>query len=382
MAALAALLALGGCLVLAPGPSAPPPRPAPASRAAARLAPPRMQLMRGVLHCHSRWSHDSPGRPERIVAAARRVGLDFVALTDHARHRPGLVLAAARGWRDGVLLLAGVELRAAGASALGIDVNLPLPPRGGRDRAEPFERLRATGALVLLGHAESFRAWKDWETIAPSVDGLEIANLHAMALAAPRWRVGLEALALPPRAFFRRLVARLPQRVLDRWDALGSRRPLPGWGGADPHENIRLLGARGGVVVPYEQAFRAVCNYVWVRERSAEALREGLAHGRGWVAFEFAASAADFRCAVLDETRGFCAGPGETIRWRAGLVLEARAPGADELRLLCDGTLRVRARTSVRLPLDRPGVWRVEAWREGVRWVIANPVYVRGSSGR
>ncbi|GIW71899.1 MAG: hypothetical protein KatS3mg102_1441 [Planctomycetota bacterium] len=120
--------------------------------------------MRGVVHCHSRWSHDSDGELEGIVQAAQAAALDFVVLTDH--YTDAGPLETPRGWYDGVLVLTGAELRAGGGSVLALDLNLPLRPRapsGARTPQDALDRVRAAGALALIGHAERFRAWDEVE---------------------------------------------------------------------------------------------------------------------------------------------------------------------------------------------------------------------------
>ena len=63
-----ALLAAGGCLVKAPG----------------RQGPGSGRWYKGMLHCHSYWS-DGRAFPEQAVDAYRRLGYDFMSLTDHNR---------------------------------------------------------------------------------------------------------------------------------------------------------------------------------------------------------------------------------------------------------------------------------------------------------
>ncbi len=364
-----------GCVLL-PGAQRPaPPFPdAPAlAPDGARLLPAGHLLLHGAIHCHTRWSHDASGRAFEIARAAARVGLDFVCTTDH--WRPGVARAGARGRVGDVIVLHGVELRASGGSVLGIDVNLPLAARARpKTAADPFERVRRAGALALIGHAEGFRAWPEGLRLA---SGLEVANLHAMALARPRLAVFAAALTLPPNAFLRWLVRARSPAVLAHWDRIGRARRLPGWGGADAHANIRLFGERGGVVISYAQAFRAVSNYVIARGRSADAIREALAEGRGWVAFESLGCAGAFRFALTDAHGRLLACPGAATPWRPGLYLEAICPGGAELRVLRDGRPLAHARGRIRLPVRSPGVYRVEAWLGRDPFVFANPLYVR-----
>jgi hypothetical protein len=38
---------------------------------------------RGIIHCHSKYSHDSQGTYEEILAAAKAAKVDFICMTDH-----------------------------------------------------------------------------------------------------------------------------------------------------------------------------------------------------------------------------------------------------------------------------------------------------------
>jgi hypothetical protein len=38
---------------------------------------------RGIIHCHSKYSHDSKGTYEEILAAAKAAKVDFICMTDH-----------------------------------------------------------------------------------------------------------------------------------------------------------------------------------------------------------------------------------------------------------------------------------------------------------
>src|SRR5689334_12664359 len=43
----------------------------------------QLNTYRGALHSHSFWSHDSEGTLADIIPAAKKVGIDFIFLTDH-----------------------------------------------------------------------------------------------------------------------------------------------------------------------------------------------------------------------------------------------------------------------------------------------------------
>ncbi|GIW71900.1 MAG: hypothetical protein KatS3mg102_1442 [Planctomycetota bacterium] len=204
-----------------------------------------------------------------------------------------------------------------------------------------------------------------------------------MALTAPRLGTLLSALLLPPGAVLRRLVRQLPRPVLARWDALGRTRRVPGWGGADAHDNLRLPGPRGGLpLLSYHDSFRAVLNVLLVRERSAEGVREALAAGRGWVAFELSGRSEGFRFALFEAGPGgaWLADMGAELRWRPGLELRAAAPGGAQLVLLRDGRPLARARGRLVARPPGPGVYRIEAYLGAEPFILSNAIYLRSGA--
>jgi hypothetical protein len=42
-----------------------------------------LREFRGIIHCHSLFSHDSKGTYEEILAAAKAAKIDFICMTDH-----------------------------------------------------------------------------------------------------------------------------------------------------------------------------------------------------------------------------------------------------------------------------------------------------------
>jgi len=61
----------------------------------------------GVLHVHSRYSHDGRGTIEEIAAAAARAGARVAFLTDHNTLAP--LLEGKEGWYGSTLVLVGAE---------------------------------------------------------------------------------------------------------------------------------------------------------------------------------------------------------------------------------------------------------------------------------
>jgi hypothetical protein len=302
--------------------------------------------LRGALHVHTRASHDSPGRIEAAVAAARSAGIRWIALTEHTR--PGML--GPYGEMDGVTVLPGFEASAAGGSLLSIGV-AERPPT--KDPAELVRWNHAAGGVAYVGHFERSDL-KDPETYARAApDGVEIVNLHANTGARRGslvWRV-----PLLPSALALRTLLFAPEANLTSWEALPG--PPPIVGGVDAHAKFRLLGPGGGTVDRYRDVFRLLTTHVLARDASAASILDALRSGRTYVALE---------------------GIGRVDRFRfepvgGGFLLEA--PEEARLTLHCDGgrPVTTKARSAVLAPPPGAKSCRAEARRDDRVWVLTSP---------
>jgi len=302
--------------------------------------------LRGVVHVHTRGSHDSPGTIDEVVAAARSAGVVWVAITEHTL--PGEL--GAHGVIDGVTVIPGFEMSTAGASLLALGVS-ERPPAT-KDPAALVRFTHAAGGIAVVGHFEHSRldTPEAWRAAAP--DAVELVNLHAnsnQARASLGWRVPL----LPSGLAFRTLLA-LPPTNLTHWEALPG--PPPIVGAVDAHAKFRLLGALGGTVDRYRDMFRLLTTHVLARDASASAILEAIRAGRSYLAFEGLSAVDAFR---------FEANAG-------GFALEAPRPC--RLALVCDGVLASEAEASwARLapPAGARGC-RAEAWLGERVWIVTS----------
>jgi hypothetical protein len=70
-----------------------------------------LREVRANLHVHSELSHDSRGKIEDIVAAAKRAGTEVLLFTEHPSKEKDFYIDGHRGLRDGVLLIPGAEMK-------------------------------------------------------------------------------------------------------------------------------------------------------------------------------------------------------------------------------------------------------------------------------
>ena len=336
--ALAPLLALAvGCAAL-PWPTGPA-RP-PSERRVDGLVD-----LRGVVHVHTRDSHDSPGQIGDLVEAARSAGVSWVALTEHTR--PGA--PAARGRVRGVTLIPGYELRAFGGSVLALGVDA-LPQE--REPIALVRAIHAAGGLAFLGHFERVRIGPDAYAEA-GLDGVEIANLHANAKRVSPLRLAARGLFVPG-GFVLRPLLKLPRENLSRWDALRPARTVVG--GVDAHAKLRAFGPLGGTVDSYARVFRLLTTHVLARDASRAEILDALRAGRSYVALEGLRPVDAFEFE------------------RVGDTFEIAAPARARLVLLCDGTFAGAAEGDrVAIPIPRGADWcRAEALLDGKPWIVTS----------
>lgn len=239
---------------------------------------PALREFRGIVHCHTKYSHDSRGTYEEILAAAKAAGVDFVCITDHPpKGDPGLSLR--EGWRglhDGVLFIQGHEL--AGSNLLAIGIREPV----GGSVPEKIAAIRRQGGVAIVSHPEEVADWTPYR----EADGMEIFNLHAAFKARLKGEPGflarvMQAVKQDPDGAFR-LLQELDPVLLERWGATRRARPFAGVAGNDAHQNTGFLGV---TLDPYPRVFRFVRTVVRAEALTEEAVLQALREGRSAVEF-------------------------------------------------------------------------------------------------
>jgi hypothetical protein len=358
---------------------------------------------RGVVHAHTNLSHDSTGRPEEVLEAARLNMLDFLVLTDH--YTPRIFTEGLEGRRESVLVVRGVEiglgctrggaLTRRCASVLAIGLREPLVPDENEqwNWDELFKSIRKQGAVSIIAHPRGM--------MNPSyfryADGIEIYDIadtvRDRLVDVPRYvlNFALDGKEYHEELIFTMLVERSNWNLVE-WDRFTQTRRCFGLAGNDAHQNLFVFGRPAD---PYPLAFKAVNTHVLVPSETSESLKAfapgltmeklvaALRAGRCFASFNLMAEATGFRFAAQDGDGGpLVAVMGDETPLEEGLVLVAQSPVPGLLELVRDGVpIRRQEGRELRYPVDRPGVYRVEVslrvvdrWRP---WIFANPIYVR-----
>lgn len=321
---------------------------------------------KGVIHCHSKYSHDSDGSKEEIIRAARRTGMNFLIMTDHPSSEA--IPRGIKGWHKGILFLVGAELSQGGWGMLALDIHRYIE----QDQPTPqvIEEIQAQEGLAFVGHVEGVKNW-DFQ----GYHSLEVYNVHADLAEESRFLMALKGLFLPPNLFYAASVDR-PSGNLARWDELTRERKVVAIAGNDAHANVKLLFGLGGTVGTYEQMFKIVSTHVLARELNRESLKEALRQGHCYLSLDIFGDGTGFQFLAQDGQRQVIMG--DEIPWSPSLELKAYSPARGQIKLFRSGQLvhRVKGqRLDYRVP--EPGVYRVEVYRRGRFWLGSNPIYVR-----
>lgn len=126
------------------------------------------------LHMHTSASHDCRSSPADVIARAREIGLDRIAITDHNEIEGAL---AAREL-DPVLVIVAEEVRTAeGLDLIGLWIEERIPPGG--TFVEVAASIRAQGGVVYAPHPFDARRGADeafFDGVVDSIDAVEGFN--------------------------------------------------------------------------------------------------------------------------------------------------------------------------------------------------------------
>jgi predicted metal-dependent phosphoesterase TrpH len=136
------------------------------------------------LHAHTWHSRDSPVSPERLVRAAKRRGLDGIAITNHGRFA-GHVAAQEAGGPD-FHVIPGEEVYSTAGEIIGLFLHDEIPD--GQSPEATCEAIRAQGGVVVIPHPyDRYRKGAIGEAVldrlvaAGLVDAIEVFNGRMVA---------------------------------------------------------------------------------------------------------------------------------------------------------------------------------------------------------
>jgi hypothetical protein len=381
--------------------------------------------VRANLHVHSELSHDSRGKIDDIVAAAKKAGTEVLLFTEHPSKEKDFFLDGHNGMRDGVLLIPGAEMK-----GMLVYPTMSLRPFESADSQEITQLVRNRGGHVFLSHLEERM---DWEIAGLS--GVEIYNTHAdfkkqkklvESMKNPLWIIKTtELIKKYPQEVFSALQT-YPEDYLQRWDQLCQKFPHAGVAANDAHQNVgirikiasdtevsiedpnedplvkvnRLLvapllsipkDAKPGDLVfsmqldPYEISLRHAGTHLLVEDLTQEAVWDALEQGRTFVGFDWLADSKGVEVAIRDCSSS-AADPkqyeiGSQIPYRDELRLVGKSPLAAQWKIVRNGEKIAELEgDTMDIKLESAGIYRVELWLQANNepriWVMTSPFYV------
>ena len=387
---------------------------------------------KAILHAHAEDSAHTGGTRPELLAAAKRVGVKIVMLTDHVRPPKDFINDSWRGMRDGVLFIPGAEsegfLVYPQRSIIAAHINKSFKSRDEYVRLvkEPVGKDRGD---IFLSHVEEKG---DWDT--SQLDGLEIYNIHSDLLDENefvRWLQGAftnpdrlkqleQGLTEFPAEVFGALQDYLPT-VIAKWDRDLPSHRLTGVAANDCHHNqiftVKVLGEdtievtafpdpprkittkqapriaemlkgrKAGDVIakldfdPYERSLTFVATHILLKDLNEASVRQALRQGHAFVAHDWLCDSTGF--AFVAERGGKRIGVmGDEVKLEKGLKLRLAAPAAGTIKLFRNGQIVQEANADkLDVAVTEAGVYRAEIWLtldgEHRPWIYANPIFVK-----
>jgi len=325
----------------------------------------------GVIHVHTTASHDAHGRFEDVVRVANAQRLDFALITEHNTLKP--LRDGQQGWHGAALILIGTELSTRGGHYLAFNVTDEID-RNRLTTQQIIDEVNRQGGLGFIAHPYfKARRWTDWTVTG--FTGMEAYNVAHDTLDENRLRLILWTLTAPAEPFYFSIIDR-PYDPLAAWDELIRRHGrVVGIGSTDAHE-IHVLGLK---FAPYDVMFQLVRTHLLIPsdELTPQRVYDALRQGHAYFAIELLTEAKGFSF-FADNGAQVLGLMGDQVALAPGLRLTISLPAPASLTAFKDGRpiATSAAGQTWQLPVTEPGVYRVEAARQGKPWIFSNPIYI------
>ncbi|MBD3168700.1 MAG: histidinol-phosphatase [candidate division Zixibacteria bacterium] len=340
------------------------------------------EVLTGCIHIHTTYS-DGTKTVEEISKIAGEVGLDFILITDH------LTLKGYKKGEEGfygkTLTLIGYEEQDAANKnhylIFGLEDVLD-PELTAKEYVAETDRL---GGLGIIAHPDEVRVhlpkypsypWTEWN--ARGFHGIELWNHMS------EWMEGLKKynqikMALRPRKYLKKPT----DRILSIWDALNENQKIAGIGSIDVHGFPYKLGPFSITIFPYKVQFKSIRSHLVMPgplsedfETAKKQIYDAIRECRIFISNYRWGDARDFRMWVeTPRTRVEIGGEGD---YEDEAVLKIILPEAADVNVVRNGKSYSKFRgDSGEIPLFSPGIYRVEATKQGKGWVYSNHIRLK-----
>lgn len=372
---------------------------------------------KGVFHMHSYWSHDSRGKLEEILPAAKKAGYNFLFFSDHPHGKQDTFPRSYKGIYDDIIFEPGTE-NSNGFMVTPMDSVVLDWSRG--DTTVIHEVVNNKG-LVLFVHSEKDHKWDN-----PDYQGMEIYNIHTDFLDG---NDGLYSIILNlifngskfHHWIFREIFDE-QNEILNNWDSLNTKRRIVGIAGVDAHNNqsyrarfttdgkVEWIGPNAKTIEivepgikeyillddpdsngwtfnfevdPYFVSFNHVANHVFSDTLTNFGIKNNLVSGHAFISFQSLANADGFQYFSTDLNDNLNAILGDSINVDKVTKLKVVSPFPVQIQLLKDGVIIDEIENVYNYeykPDNVIGNYRIVAklflddkW---IPWVYTNPIYL------
>ncbi len=172
--------------------------------------------------------------------------------------------------------------------------------------------------------------------------------------------------------------------TLKRWDELNLKRKVVGIGEIDNHRYRKEFDGRVVEIFPYEAAFRTVTNHVLLDRpldrdygKARRQILEAVRHGNLYISFDYWDDPTEFAFEIDNGDK--VAGMGDEIELgpeKTELVATFSEEGLLNVYRNGESVLEEEG-DEILMEISEPGVYRVEAMRNDIVWVLSNPIFVQ-----
>ncbi len=335
---------------------------------------------------HSIYS-DGSGKVEDIVRAAQEAAVDYLILTDHN------TLRAKREGFEGLYgetyLMVGYEIndKENRNHCLVFGTADTLPTR--LSAPDYLKIIKEQKGVTFIAHPTEKRCaskeypaypWTAWDT--DLFDGIEIWNHMSEWMEQLNDQNRYELFLHPLKS----IKAPDPE-ALKIWDNLNLKRRVPALGGIDAHAHkVNVLGFFEVEVFPYKVLFKSIRTHILLSHsfqniisRSGRSgvnneIRSALFNGRSFVSNFSVGDARGFQFKLKAGNKTWYMG--DSVPDSEKAELHIKVPRVQvKVRLIRNGiVINEYSDPEIRIPLQEPGVYRVEVYADDRAWIYSNHI--------
>ena len=335
----------------------------------------------GAIHVHTTES-DGTKTLEEVAAIGERAGLDFILFTDHMNLNN--LDAGKEGFYGKLLALVGYEHNDLDDNNHYMLFDLPRVYDKHFSAAEYVQAGAEDNALGIIAHPDEIRdrmgqyppfPWTDWNV--DGYTGIELWNQMS------EWMERLTPANKLVMAFSpRKSMVGPTDRVFAKWDEVNQAKKIVGIASVDAHAFPIKVGPFTVEIFPYKVHFRSLRTYLILpeplstdlaaaRRQIYDAIRDCRAFGAHirW------GDPVDFQFAGRSGAEQVVAGG--RLSSIKNAKLEVQLPSRAVMRMIGNGKkLFESTGDSCEFSPTEPGIYRIEAWKQGRCWIFSNHIRI------